>query len=90
MTSLLLARRGLNDQDLPTLLASHDIEGSRAHVTMLAEVSILTAAERDSVLAALAVVADELEAGTFAFVPSDEDIHTAVATPKRKFSNRVA
>ena len=59
-------------------LAPQDIAGSRAHVTMLAEIGILTDAERDSVLAALATVNDELEAGTFAFVPSDEDIHTAV------------
>ncbi|MFZ4718974.1 MAG: argininosuccinate lyase [Ilumatobacteraceae bacterium] len=55
-----------------------DIEGSRAHVTMLAHVGILSTAERDSVLAALDTVAAEMGGGTFAFAPSDEDIHTAV------------
>lgn len=55
-----------------------DITGSRAHVRMLAEVGLLTAEERDAVLSALDVVWMEMEAGAFAFVPSDEDIHTAV------------
>ena len=55
-----------------------DIEGSRAHVRMLAHVGILSGAERDAVLAALDTVASEMRSGAFAFVPSDEDIHTAV------------
>ncbi len=55
-----------------------DITGSRAHVRMLAHVGILTITERDNVLSALDVVWMELEAGAFAFVESDEDIHTAV------------
>ena len=59
-------------------LAPEDIEGSRAHVTMLAEVGLLTDAERDTILNALAAVADELEAESFVFVETDEDIHTAV------------
>ncbi len=59
-------------------LATEDVEGSRAHVTMLAEVGVLTAEETGTVLAALDTVGAELAAGTFAFVPSDEDIHTAV------------
>ena len=59
-------------------LAPDDLAGSRAHVRGLARIGILTDAERDDVLAALDQVASELEAGTFAFQPSDEDIHTAV------------
>ncbi len=59
-------------------LAAEDIEGSRAHVTMLHEVGLLTADERDAVLGALDVVVAELASGLFTFVPSDEDIHTAV------------
>jgi len=55
-----------------------DVAGSRAHVRGLAAVGLLTAAERDAVLAALDTVASELAAGTFAFLDSDEDIHTAV------------
>jgi argininosuccinate lyase len=59
-------------------LAPHDIAGSRAHVRGLGRVGVLTDPERDSVLAALDQVEGELAGGTFAFVPSDEDIHTAV------------
>jgi argininosuccinate lyase len=55
-----------------------DITGSRAHVRGLERAGLLTAAERDRVLVALDTVEDELVAGQFEFVPSDEDIHTAV------------
>ena len=55
-----------------------DIAGSIAHVRGLAHVGLLTVAERDAVLAALDQVAGEMEAGSFTFVASDEDIHTAV------------
>ncbi len=59
-------------------LAPEDIQGSRAHVTMLADVGLLTDAERHTILTALATVADELAADSFVFVETDEDIHTAV------------
>jgi argininosuccinate lyase len=39
---------------------------------------VLTDGERDAVLAALEQAESELASGAFAFVPSDEDIHTAV------------
>ena len=55
-----------------------DIAGSRAHVRGLARVGIITDLERDQVLVALDAVADEMGRGAFAFVASDEDIHTAV------------
>ena len=59
-------------------LAADDLTGSRAHVRGLARGGILTDAERDDVLAAIDAVEGELAEGTFTFVPSDEDIHTAV------------
>ncbi len=59
-------------------LAPDDIAGSRAHVRGLARIGILTDDERDAVLAALDQVEAELTDGSFAFLPSDEDIHTAV------------
>ena len=59
-------------------LAADDIVGSRAHVRGLERAGVLTAEECASVLAALDRVESELSAGTFAFVESDEDIHTAV------------
>jgi argininosuccinate lyase len=55
-----------------------DIAGSRAHVKGLAHVGLLTDAERDSVLTALDGVFAEMESGSFEFLASDEDIHTAV------------
>ena len=55
-----------------------DIDGSRAHVRGLAEAEIISAAERDSVLAALDQVADEMGAGRFEYLAGDEDIHTAI------------
>ncbi len=55
-----------------------DITGSRAHVRMLAHVGLLNDGERDAVLSALDIVWMEMESGSFVFVDSDEDIHTAV------------
>jgi argininosuccinate lyase len=55
-----------------------DITGSRAHVLGLEHVGLLTGDERAAVIAALDTVEHELGTGTFEFVPSDEDIHTAV------------
>ncbi len=55
-----------------------DIAGSRSHVRGLAAAGLLTDAERDDVLDALDVTHRELEDGSFAVAPSDEDIHTAI------------
>jgi argininosuccinate lyase len=59
-------------------LAFDDVDGSRAHVAMLARVGLLTDEEGALVLAALDRCEQELREGTFAFAPSDEDIHTAI------------
>jgi argininosuccinate lyase len=55
-----------------------DIAGSRAHVRGLGRAGILADDEVTAVLAALDQVETELGDGTFRFVESDEDIHTAV------------
>ena len=55
-----------------------DIEGSRAHVRGLGRVGILAPDEVTVVLAALDQVDTELTGGSFRFLESDEDIHTAV------------
>jgi len=57
-----------------------DIEGSRAHATMLGEVGLLTEAEVATLLAGLSQVADEIAAGSFVPQPEHEDIHMAVET----------
>jgi len=59
-------------------LAPDDIAGSRAHVHMLERVGLLTTEEAAVVGAALDRVEQEITGGTFEFLPTDEDIHTAV------------
>ncbi|CAN5783902.1 argininosuccinate lyase [soil metagenome] len=59
-------------------LASDDIAGSRAHVRGLVRGGILTDDEAATIQVALDAVESELREGRFAFVASDEDIHTAV------------
>ncbi len=59
-------------------LATYDIAGSRAHIRMLAKQGIVSDAERDAVLLALGTVEAELADDAFTFLPSDEDVHTAV------------
>jgi argininosuccinate lyase len=55
-----------------------DIAQSRAHVRMLADREIISAADRDALLAGLDAVASELEDELFAFREDDEDIHMAI------------
>jgi len=59
-------------------LAAVDILGSRAHVRGLARAGLLTAGEEAAVLAALDQVGKEIAGGSFAYVATDEDVHTAV------------
>jgi argininosuccinate lyase len=59
-------------------LAKDDILGSRAHVRGLGRGGLLSADEVTVLLGSLDAVEVEIEGGTFAFVPDDEDIHTAV------------
>lgn len=73
------ALQALNDS-LPfdQRMFREDIAGSRAHVTMLAHVGLLTAEERDAVLVALDRVEGEFIDGSIEFASGDEDIHTVV------------
>jgi argininosuccinate lyase len=59
-------------------LAPDDLAGSRAHVRGLGRAGVLDDDEVVAVLDALDQVERELTEGTFAFEPSDEDVHTAV------------
>ena len=59
-------------------LFKQDIAGSIAHATMLAEVGILTQSDRDAIISGLNAVLGEIEAGTFTFSRSLEDIHMNV------------
>lgn len=59
-------------------LWADDITGSRAHVAMLGATGILDAATVNAIDVALSQVHHEMSSGTFEFVDSDEDIHTAI------------
>jgi len=56
-------------------LYRHDIAGSRAHARMLAEVGVLTAAERDAILEGLDAVEADIDNGRFEWRQSLEDVH---------------
>ena len=55
-----------------------DIRGSVAYAAALARGGLITAEERDQLVAGLEQVRAEFDAGTFQIRPGDEDIHTAV------------
>lgn len=56
-------------------LASFDIQGSRAHATMLQEVGILSEEELASILHGLDVILRQIESGAFEWDPALEDVH---------------
>ncbi|MCD8363938.1 MAG: argininosuccinate lyase [Lachnospiraceae bacterium] len=55
-----------------------DIEGSMAHVRMLAKQGILTEDERDQILAGLQGILEDVESGVLAITEEYEDIHSFV------------
>ncbi len=59
-------------------LLRHDVEGSIAHVMMLADVGLLTEDEHAEIMSGLAAIADEAARGEFPFSDDDEDVHSAV------------
>ena len=59
-------------------LAPDDIAGTRAHVKGLVKAALITAEEAALIGTALDRVEHELSKGTFTFLPTDEDIHTAI------------
>ncbi len=59
-------------------LYREDIEGSVAHAHGLFAAKVLTASERDRMIAALKGIQADIAAGKALFSPSDEDIHMAV------------
>jgi argininosuccinate lyase len=73
------AFRALNDSiSFDRRLGPYDVAQSRAHASMLAAREIISAGDRDELLAALDRVERELSDGTFPFDDGDEDIHMAI------------
>ena len=65
-----------NDRVLDLRLARYDVQGSRAHIKMLEKIGLLTADELQALDAALARIAERIEAGDFVLEPDVEDIHS--------------
>ena len=59
-------------------LARHDIRGSIAHATMLAEVGVLSRAHCDAIVSGLEGILADVEAGAFEWRTSLEDVHMNV------------
>ncbi|SDF84732.1 argininosuccinate lyase [Blastococcus aurantiacus] len=59
-------------------LAPFDLAGSRAHARVLHRAGLLADDELEQMLGALRELSDEVEAGTFTAIESDEDVHEAL------------
>ena len=57
---------------------NEDIDGSIAHVTMLAKQGIVTEGERDQIIAGLESIRKDIAAGKIVFTVEDEDIHMGI------------
>jgi len=64
--------------DFDRRLYRHDIAGSIAHATMLADQGILSEADRDAIVSGLEVVRARIEAGDFDWSIPLEDVHMNV------------
>lgn len=56
-------------------LYRHDIMGSIAHATMLADVGVLSAEERDAIVSGLRAIEQDIESGQFEWRVDLEDVH---------------
>lgn len=66
------------DPQLDLELVPYDALASAAHATMLAEIGVLAAGDRDALVAELSSIAADARAGRFAIAEADEDGHTAI------------
>ena len=66
------------DQAMDQYLASYDVLGSIAHITMLSEVGLLTKDELTQLKKALVEIHQTIQDGKFTLAPGVEDIHSQV------------
>ena len=52
-----------------------DIQGSKAHASMLAKVGVLTNTERDAIISGLDRILEDIEQGNFNWSRTLEDVH---------------
>ena len=67
-----------NDRILDLRLAPYDVQGSKAHITMLERIGLLSADELKTLLGGLDEIAASIAAGTFVLEDDVEDIHSQV------------
>lgn len=61
--------------DFDRRLYHHDIDGSIAHAHMLAKIGLLSAEDRDAIVAGLEAIRAEIETGQFPWSTDLEDVH---------------
>jgi argininosuccinate lyase len=76
--------------DFDKRLWRHDIVASKAHVAMLGATGIIQPKEADEILGGLDTIAAEIEAGTFPFSRSLEDIHLNIENRLQELVGPVA
>ena len=59
-------------------IAEDDVEGSIAHARMLAEVGLISAADRDALVEGLVAIGEQVRSGTFEWDDKLEDVHMNV------------
>jgi len=73
-----LVERFTESVSLDRRLAKHDIRGSIAHATMLAEVGVLSADDRNAIVRGLEGILADIDADAFEWRVSLEDVHMNV------------
>ena len=83
-----LVRQYTASLHLDRQLATYDLRGSRAHVSMLAKQGIISGKEADRILTGLDVIEKEIENGEFPYREDLEDIHMNIETRLQELDRR--
>ncbi len=67
-----------NDRILDLRLAEYDVKGTKAHITMLESIGLLTGQELELLSKELDIIAEEIADGKFVLEDDVEDIHSQV------------
>lgn len=67
-----------NDREFDLLMASHDVQGSIAHVTMLGEQGLMSKADAETAVIELKKILEKINSGDFVIDSSAEDIHSQI------------
>ncbi len=66
------------DNEFDMLMASHDVRGTIAHVSMLKETGLMNGEDAEKAIAGLQEISKEIEKGSFRIEEGVEDIHSQV------------